>query len=42
MSFPNCQAERWAFAAVLDLDRFAPGLLGEVLRGTVPSRRQRQ
>ena len=30
-SFPNCEAEHWAFTAVLDLDRFAPGLLGEVL-----------
>jgi hypothetical protein len=28
--------------AALDLDRFAPGLIGEVLRGAAPSRRQRQ
>ena len=39
MSFPNCDSGHWAFTAVLDLDRFAPGLLGEVLRGT-PTRRQ--
>jgi hypothetical protein len=39
MSFPNCDAGHWAFTAVLDLDRFAPGLLGAVLRGT-PTRRQ--
>jgi hypothetical protein len=39
MSFPNCDAGHWAFTAVLDLDRFAPGLLGEVLRGS-PARRQ--
>jgi hypothetical protein len=39
MSFPNCNAGHWAFAALLNLDRFAPGLLGEVLRGS-PTRRQ--
>jgi hypothetical protein len=39
MSFPNCDAGHWAFTAVLDLDRFTPGLLGEVLRGS-PTRRQ--
>jgi hypothetical protein len=31
MSFPNCHAEHWAFAAVLDPDRFAPGPIGEIL-----------
>jgi hypothetical protein len=39
MSFPSCDAAYWAFTAVLDLDRFAPGLIGVVLRGT-PTRRQ--
>ena len=39
MSFPNFDAAYWAFLSVLDLDRFAPGLIGEVLRGT-PTRRQ--
>ena len=39
MSFPDCDSGHWAFTAVLDLDRFAPGLLGEVLRGS-STRRQ--
>jgi hypothetical protein len=34
MSFPKFEPGHWAYEAVLDLDRFAPGLLGEVLRGT--------
>ena len=39
MSIPNCDAWHWAFTTVLDLDRFAPGLIGEVLRGS-STRRQ--
>src|SRR5580704_11175480 len=39
MSFPSCDAAYWAFTTVLDLDRLAPGLIGEVMRGT-PTRRQ--
>ena len=39
MSFPKHQNGYWAYETVLDLDRFAPGLLGEVLRGT-DTRRQ--
>ena len=34
MSFPQHQNGYWAYEAVLELDRFALGLLGEVLRGT--------
>jgi len=34
MSFPKPEPGHWAYEAVLDLDRLAPGLLGEVLRGT--------
>ncbi|MBV9405470.1 MAG: hypothetical protein JO211_09010 [Acidobacteriaceae bacterium] len=39
MSFPQHKHGYWAYDTVLDLDRFAPGLLGEVLRGT-DTRRQ--
>ncbi len=39
MSFPTSETRHWAYEAVLDLDRFTPGLAGEVLRGT-DTRRQ--
>ena len=39
MSFPQHKNGYWAYEAVLDLDHFAPGLLGEILRGT-DTRRQ--
>ena len=39
MSFPTLDPLYWALIAVLDLDRFAPGLLGDVLRGS-STRRQ--
>jgi hypothetical protein len=38
MSFPT-ETRHWAYEAVLDLDRFTPGLAGEVLRST-DTRRQ--
>lgn len=39
MSFPTALAGHWAYAAILDLDRFAPGLAGDMLRAS-PARRQ--